>query len=150
MHPVLTFVLFSEEAVSTSFHVYVYGNEFPTVLFQGTSNDEPVVSAYQVWIDHLDAKHYYQLWTDETLEKVRIKCNFSSADQVKFPPHHYGMSAITSLEYFLSRNQSLFPQDGLHFPWPLAIALKHETTLRECKWIWRRMEEGKKAIRYSR
>ena len=77
-------------------------------------------------------------------------CGVDSESDIKFPPRGDGMSGIEYLEYYLSRDPELLHEENLKFPWPLSIALNIKTSLRQCNWIWRRLENGERIVRYSR
>ena len=101
-------------------------------------------------IDHLDGKYYYKFWTPESIQAAMKVCTFTDPNEIRFPPRGHGMSGIEYLEYYFSRDPELLPEENLKFPWPLAIALTIQTSLRECNWIWRRMENGEKIVYYSK
>ena len=77
-------------------------------------------------------------------------CEFTDPSEIKFPPRGDGMSGIEYIEYYLSRDPKLLPREKLKFPWPLAIALSIQTSLRQCNWIWRRLENEERIVRYSK
>ena len=118
--------------------------------FKGINTDEFNVSMVQKLIDHLDAKYYYKFWTNGSLKAVMEKCGVSSPSEIRFPPRGAGMTGIEALEYLFSRDRKLFEKDSLDFPWPLSIALNIQSDLRQCNWIWRRLENGERIVRYSR
>ena len=101
-------------------------------------------------IAHLEAKHYYKFWTRESIKAAMKVCKFRDPNEIKFPPRGHGMSGIEYLEYYFSRDPQLLPPENLKFPWPLAIALTIQTSLRECNWIWRRLEKGERIVTYSK
>ncbi|XP_028401385.1 uncharacterized protein LOC114524491 isoform X2 [Dendronephthya gigantea] len=116
----------------------------------GINTTEFHVSAVQKLIDRLDGKYYHKFWTPASLKNAMKDCGFTDPSEVKFPPRGDGMSGIEYLEYLFSRDSALLPKKNLNFPWPLAIALNIQTSLRQCNWIWRRLENGERIVRYSR
>ena len=119
-------------------------------LFQGINTDEFRVSAVHKLIDRLDGKYHHKFWTPESLKDAMNLCGFTDPSEVKFPPRGDGMSGIEYLEYYFTRNSTLLSEEKLKFPWPLAIALNIQTSLRQCNWIWRRLENGETIVRYSK
>ena len=77
-------------------------------------------------------------------------CGVDGESEIKFPPRGDGMSGIEYLEYYFSRDPALLPDENLKFPWPLALALNIRTSVRQCNWIWRRLENGERIVRYSK
>ena len=104
----------------------------------------------QQLIDQLEGKYYDKFWTAESLKTSMDLCGFTDSSNIKFPPRGDGMSGLDYLEYYLSRNLTLLPESNLKFPWPLAIAMNIRTSLRQCNWIWRRLENNERIIRYSK
>lgn len=77
-------------------------------------------------------------------------CGFTDPSEIKFPPRGPGMSGIEYLEYYFSRDPALLPEENLKFPWPLAIALNIMASQRQCEWIWNRLKNGERIVRYSK
>ncbi len=120
------------------------------LLIQGINPDEFKVSSVQKLIDRIDGRYYYKLWTPESMKVVMDLCGFTDPNEIQFPTRGHGMSGVEYLEYFLSRDPELLPEENLKLPWPLAIALNMQTPLRQCNWIWHRLENGEKIVRYSK
>jgi hypothetical protein len=104
----------------------------------------------QKLLDRLEGKYYHKFWTPESLKTAMDLCGFAGPSEIAFPPRGDGMSGIEYLEYYFSRNSTFLPDGNLNLPWPLAIALNIQTSLRQCNWIWRRLENGERIIRYSK
>lgn len=104
----------------------------------------------QKLIDRLDGKYLHKFWTPRSLEVAMKLCGVTNPSDIKFPPRGKGMSGIENLEYLFSRDPKFLSKDKLKFPWPLATALNIQTSLRQCNWIWRRLVNGERIVRYSR
>ncbi len=84
------------------------------------------------------------------MKVVMDLCGFTDPGDIQFPSRGNGMSGVEYLEYFFSRDPDFLPEENLKFPWPLAIALNIQTSLRECNWIWRRLVNGERIVTYSK
>ena len=121
-----------------------------TSSLKGMNTEEFKVSSVQKLIDDIDGKYYYKFWTPNSMKEAMDVCGFTEPGEINFPPRGEGMSGIEYLEYYFSRDPELLPEENLKFPWPLAIILHIQTSLRQCNWIWRRFKNGERIVRYSK